>query len=147
MSQNYSKCYYHIVFSTKDRNPSISKKWRDQLWKYFAGVAANTSMNSICINGTHNHVHILVIIPTSMTVAKAVQLLKSNSSRWINESHPVPGLFRWQGGYSAFTVGQSQVDDTIKYISNQEEHHRSVSFDEEYHAFLDKHGIDFGSWE
>lgn len=93
------------------------------------------------VGGTENHVHILLSLPATMPVAKAVQLVKGASSRWMNEKHA--GDFGWQEGYGAFTVGISQRDNTIAYIRSQAEHHRKRSFEEEFLAFLKKHRVEY----
>lgn len=141
MANTFSVCYYHLVFSTKNREMTIKEKWRDQVWKYLGGVSNNSGILPICIGGTMNHVHLLLSIPPRLAVSNAVLLLKSNSSKWIHEEISDAKFFQWQEGYGVFTIGQSQVDETIKYIENQETHHRKVTFEEEYKLFLEVHDI------
>ena len=100
-------------------------------------------MKALAIGGASDHVHMLFSLPATLSVAKAMQLLKGNSSKWIRETFPKMRFFAWQGGYGAFSVGVSSVDRTVAYIGNQAEHHRTRSFREEYAAMLKKHGFPF----
>lgn len=140
----------HIVFSTKDRMPVIRMDFRERLWAYLGGIARENKMKALEIGGTGDHVHMLVSFPSTIATAKAVQLLKGNSSKWINEIFPGASRFQWQEGYGAFSVSASQIETTKKYIRHQEEHHRKNSFQREYLTFLKKHGIDYDErylWE
>jgi putative transposase len=116
---------------------------RDRLWAYLGGIARENKMKAVAVGGTEDHVHILVSLPSSLSVAKAVQLLKGNSSKWIHETFPKMRLFEWQEGYGAFSIGTSGVEATVSYIRNQAEHHRKRSFQEEFDAMLRKHGLDY----
>jgi REP element-mobilizing transposase RayT len=98
-------------------------------------------MKALAVGGTDNHVHALLTIPSIVSVAHAVQLIKGGSSKWLHDEHHVP--CNWQEGYGAFTIGASQISPTIRYIQSQPEHHRKVSFEEEFLVFLRKHGIDY----
>ena len=100
-------------------------------------------MRALAIGGIEDHVHILLSLPSTIEIAKAVQLVKGGSSKWVHETFPEYREFSWQEGYGAFSIGISQVDDTIKYIENQAEHHRRRTFQEEFIAFLEKHGIEY----
>ena len=100
-------------------------------------------MKALAIGGASDHVHMLLSLPATLSVAKAMQLLKGNSSKWIREAFPKMRFFAWQEGYGAFSVGVSGVDRTVAYIRNQAEHHRTRSFREEYAAMLKKHGFPF----
>src|SRR5919201_6941998 len=100
-------------------------------------------MKALAIGGAVDHVHMLVSLPATLSVAKALQLLKGNSSKWIHETFPKPHAFEWQEGYGAFSIGVSGVDDTVAYIRNQAEHHRTQSFREEFRAILERHGFDY----
>jgi REP element-mobilizing transposase RayT len=107
------------------------------------GIARENRMKAFCIGGIADHVHILVSMPTTLSIAKGVQLIKGGSSAWVHETFPEMQNFAWQEGYGAFSVSVSHLGDTITYIENQEEHHRLKSFQEEYLAFLKKHEIDY----
>src|SRR5512147_2489393 len=140
MAHTYSSVLYHLVFSTKDRLNIIPVELKSRLWDYIGGIARENSMRSLRVGGTANHVHIALHVPPSISVSKAVQLIKAGSSKWIND-HPGRARCEWQGGYGVFTVGISQLKDTIAYIDRQEEHHRKTTFEEEYESFLKRHGI------
>jgi REP element-mobilizing transposase RayT len=138
MSHTYTSTLFHIVFSTKERQPAIVES--PKLWAYIAGVACNLDYEVFAIGGTQNHVHMLVRLPSDVSVSQAVQKLKSNSSRRLRENGSWIG---WQEGYGAFSVSASNVDAVRHYIQNQAEHHRRRSFEEEFVALLDKSGIAF----
>ena len=140
----------HIIFSTKDRAPMIDVEWRERLWAYLGGISRENKMKALEIGGVADHVHMLVSLPSTLSAAKAVQLLKGNSSKWINETFPGKSRFQWQEGYGAFSVSSSQIKVTIEYIRGQEEHHRKKTFQEEYLAFLKRHGVSYDErylWE
>jgi REP element-mobilizing transposase RayT len=100
-------------------------------------------MKALKIGGVDDHVHILVSLPTTLDIAKAVQLLKGSSSKWVHDTFPDQQAFEWQAGYGAFSIGISAVADTLTYIENQAEHHKRISFQEELASILKKHGIEF----
>ena len=141
MSHTYVSDLVHCVFSTKLRRNLIAHEHQAQLWSYLGGIARKNGFKAIAIGGTENHIHILLSLPATMPLAKAVQLLKGGSSKWMNETGD--GRFAWQEGYGAFTVGISQQTTTIAYINSQEDHHQKRSFEEEFLAFLKKHGIEY----
>jgi putative transposase len=142
MGHTYTSTLFHIVFSTKERQPAIAEPAK--LWTYMAGVARNLDYEAFAIGGTQNHVHLLVRLPSDVSVSQAVQKLKSNSSRWLRENG---SWFGWQEGYGAFSVSASNVDAVRHYIQNQAEHHRRRSFEDEFVALLDKSGIAFNRAE
>jgi putative transposase len=141
MPHTYVSGLVHCVFSTKNRCKCIGEELRPKLWAYLGGIARQNGMKALAVGGMDDHVHVLLSLPGTIAVAKAVQLLKGGSSKWINE-HPGPE-FHWQEGYGAFTVSISQVDATVQYIQAQPEHHKNRSFEEEFTAFLKKHNIDY----
>ncbi|MCL5269525.1 MAG: IS200/IS605 family transposase [bacterium] len=143
MAHTYGSCLYHFVFSTRNRQMTIGVEWRGRLWNYRGGIARENEMRSLCVGGTGNHCHILLLIPPSMAPAKEVQLVKAGSSKWINEEFNRKSEFAWQEGYGVFTIGFSQIGVTKAYIGKQEDHHRIKTFEEEYQAFLRKHMIEF----
>ena len=143
---SFTSCLVHCVFSTKERRRLVTPKLQERLWPYLGGIAREHKMKMLAVDGVEDHVHILLSIPATLAIAKAVQLLKGNSSKWIHETFPDQRLFGWQEGYGAFSIGVSGVEDTMAYIRNQKEHHRSRSFKEELIAFLDKHGIEYEDW-
>jgi len=138
MAHTYNAIFIHYVFSTKDRKDTIPKELQEKLEAYLFGIASNLRIKTLAVGGTANHVHLLLGLPPTVTVAEAVQKLKANSSRWLGDH----GLsFQWQEGYGAFSVSPSLLSDVQTYIRNQEEHHRNRSFDEEFRAILDKSGV------
>ena len=143
MSNTYTSLNYHIVFSTKNRELWLREDIRERLWPYLGGIARENGMKALEIGGVADHVHLLLSIPASMALSKAVQLIKGGSSHWMKETFPKVTGFAWQDGYGAFTVSQSQLDAVREYIRNQEEHHRTKSFAEEYRAFLERHQVEF----
>jgi putative transposase len=140
MSHTYAQNVIHVVFSTKDRRKTISRESQSRMWAYAAGICKNHGIFVHAIGGMEDHIHLLIQIPASLPVSKAVLAIKSNSSRWANDQGT---KFAWQQGYAAFSVSSSNVPTVVKYIRNQESHHRKMSFDEEFVALLEKHGVEF----
>ena len=136
MANTYTSLHYHVVFSTKNRQPFLIESIRGRLFAYLSGIARKNGMNAFEIGGVADHVHLLLSIPASLAVSKAVQLLKGGSSHRLKETFPNLNDFAWQDGYAAFTVSQSQLDDIRAYVRSQREHHRTKTFAEEYRAFL-----------
>ena len=116
MAHSYSSCLIHYVFSTKGRRPFISRELRQRLWPYLGGIARENGLKALAVGGTDNHVHILVSLPSTLSIAKSVQLIKGGSSKWIHETFPVHAGFAWQEGYGAFSISVSHASDTIAYI-------------------------------
>jgi len=140
MPSAYVSNHIHVVFSTKDRVPSIIGKLQPKLWAYMAGILTNHGMHAVAIGGIEDHIHALINLGASLGIAKAVQVLKANSSRWMNEH---PGTrFAWQDGYFACSVSRSQIPAVRKYIAHQREHHRKRDFAIELAVLLKKHGFD-----
>jgi REP element-mobilizing transposase RayT len=140
MSHSFVKNHIHAVFSTKERRKIIPKEIQPQLWSYIAGICRNQGMAPIAINGMDDHAHVLFHCPPALAVARAVSLIKANSSKWMNEHGR---RFAWQEGYGAFSVSLSLTATVANYIRNQAKHHRKMTFEEEYRALLKKHGIEF----
>jgi putative transposase len=144
MPDTYTQLRYHLVFSTKNRMPAISAQARDSLYDYMGGILRVNGGTLLVAGGMPDHVHLLAGWGTAISVARMVKLVKGISSRWMNERpEATSGGSFWQAGYGAFSVSASKVPDVRAYILNQEEHHRKVSFQEEYMALLRKHGVDF----
>jgi|ERR1041385_8552551 REP element-mobilizing transposase RayT len=140
---SYVSSYHHCVFSTKDRRPIITPALQDRLWPYLGGIARENEMTAIEIGGVQDHMHMLLSLPSTMTVAKALQLINGGSSKWVHDTFPDQRHFGWQGKYASFSVSISQVDKIIEYIKGQPEHHRKMSFKEEFVALLKKHRIQY----
>lgn len=145
MSHSYVSNLMHCTFSTKNRYPFIDSALESQLWVYVGGIARSNRMKALAIGGTEDHLHALLSIPGMMSFAKAVQLIKGGSSKWIHDSFPRLKKFEWQEGYGGFSVSISQAEKTIAYINNQKAHHRKKTFQEEFVELLQKHGIEYNS--
>ena len=141
MSHTYCCSLFHCVFSTKERRKTIIADIQPRLWAYMGGIAREHGMKAPGIGGTEDHVHLLLSLPSSLSIAMAMQQIKSFSSRWMTETCHVE-RFEWQEGYGAFSIGQSQVSATLAYIAGQKEHHAKRDFQAEFLAILKKHGID-----
>jgi putative transposase len=141
MSHTYVSELIHIVFSTKGRLNTIPPDIHERLWSFLGGIARKNDFKTLAVGGTENHIHILLSLPATMPVAKAAQLLKGGSSKWLNET--IKPRFEWQEGYGAFSVSMSQQNQTIAYINSQADHHRKHNFEEEFIAFLKRHNIDY----
>jgi putative transposase len=140
---SYVSSCFHCVFSTKERRNLITPALQERLWPFLGGIARQNGMTPVIVGGVEDHVHILLSLPATMPVAKAMQLIKGGSSKWIHEEFPDQRLFAWQEKYGAFSVSVSQLDTIINYIKNQKEHHRRRSFQEEFLMLLKKHRIEF----
>jgi REP element-mobilizing transposase RayT len=143
MAHSYVSALFHCVFSTKERRKTITENIQERLWLYMGGIARKNKMRALAIGGVEDHVHVLLSIPSTLSIAKAMQLIKGGSSSWVHNTFPEHHDFEWQEGYGAFSIGVSQVPDTKAYIDNQREHHRTKTFQEEFIAFLERHGIDY----
>jgi putative transposase len=140
MPSSYVSIHFHIVFSAKNRAHAIPETLQPKLWAYMAGIAKNHGMHALAIGGIHDHLHALLSVPGAMSVAKATQVLKANSSRWINENQRT--RFEWQEGYFACSVSRSQISRVMRYIANQREHHQKRDFAAELIWLLQAHGIE-----
>lgn len=138
----YTSSLFHCVFATKNREALLTPEIRARLWPYLGGIARENGMKTLTIGGVSDHVHILLSLPATLPLAKALQLLKGNSSKWIHETFPTLSAFAWQEGYGAFSIGVSGIEETVAYIRNQEEHHRTRPFRDEVLAVLRRHGFD-----
>ena len=143
MAHTYASLLFHCVFSTKERLHLLSPDVRERLWPFMGGIARNNGFKALAVGGTEDHAHVLLSLPTTMPVAKAVQLIKGGSSKWLSATFPKLEPFQWQEGYGAFSISISHVKDTVGYIGRQEEHHRRRTFEEEYLQFLEKHGVEY----
>jgi putative transposase len=140
MAHKYPNILIHLVFSTKNRRDLIPNELLIVLWKYLAVIGRNHKIPVLAAGGTANHVHVLIALPSDASAAKAVQVLKAYSSRWMGEHHID---FAWQEGYGAFSVSASHLPVVVKYIQNQRQHHARRSFEEEFLALLRKTGVSF----
>ncbi len=143
MAHSFVNCMVHVVFSTKGRKRHIDPELEERLLPYMASVARMNDFRVLAMGGTEDHVHLLFALPGPMPIAKAVQFVKGGASKWVHDTFPERRDFGWQEGYGAFSVGISQREDTVRYINRQKDHHKKVSFKDEYRAFLKKHGIEY----
>jgi putative transposase len=140
---SYVSAYFHCVFATKDRRPQLTPAFRERLFPFLGGIARQNKMKALEIGGVEDHVHILLALPSTVPIAKALQLIKGGSSKWVHENFPEHALFAWQEKYGAFTVSVSQPSLVTRYIRTQAEHHRKTTFEQEFLLLLKKHRIEF----
>ena len=138
---SYVSSYHHCVFSTKERRQIITPALRGRLWPFLGGIARQNKFTALEVGGVSDHVHLLLSLPATMPVAKAMQLIKGGSSKWVHETFPEHRAFAWQEEYGAFSVSESRVESIVRYIRGQEGHHRKMTFQEEFLALLQKHRI------
>jgi putative transposase len=143
MANTYTQIHLQFVFAVKYRAAVIDKSWKDELYKYITGIVQNNKHKMLCINGVADHIHIFIGMKPTQSVSDLLQDIKGSSSKWINEKGFIKGKFEWQEGYGAFSYSMSHIQNVIRYIENQEEHHRKKSFLEEYIAFLDEFEIEY----
>jgi putative transposase len=143
MSHAYARLHYHIVFSTKDRATFIKPDLKERLCGYIKGIISNLGGVTEEINAVEDHVHILAYCPPKVALADFIGKIKANSSGWVHDTWPHRAGFAWQRGYGAFTVSESNVEAVKIYIQEQEAHHQRMTFQEEFVALLQRHGIEF----
>lgn len=136
MANTYTQLTVQAIFAVRNRQNVITEAWRDELHRYISGILTKDGMKSLAVGGWLDHVHILFGIPPTRNLSDVIRVVKANSSRWVNERGFVQGVFQWQEGYGGFTYSVSQRDAVIKYIMNQEQHHGSLSFRDEYMGLL-----------
>lgn len=139
----FVKIWVHIVFGTKNREPFLVKETREKVITHILENAKSKGIFIVCINGSFDHLHILLSLGSEENIAKVVNLIKGEVSYWINKNKITKTKFEWADEYFAVSVSESQVDVLRKYIRNQEEHHRKKSFTEEYDEFMKKYGFKF----
>ena len=144
MAQSLAKILLHLVFSTKERRPFLrDQPVREALHRYLGGILAKLECQPLTIGGVEDHVHLLFAHSRTVTVADVVKELKRGSSLWVKSQGPGLSEFEWQNGYGVFSIGQSQVEDVRAYIAGQEEHHRTVSFQDEFRRLLERYQVAF----
>ena len=143
MAQSLAKNLIHLIFSTKERRPLIGDPVREDLHTYAAGVLNTLISPALAINSMRDHIHILFVLHKNHALAHAVQEIKQGTSRWIKTKGAGYASFHWQNGYGAFSVSQSAVPEVIDYIAKQQEHHRKLSFQDEFRAFLNRYEVTF----
>ncbi len=138
MAGTYSQLYIQVVFAVKGRQNLIANSWKQELYKYISGIITAKDQKSIIINGMPDHIHVFIGIKPSMRISDLVRDIKNNSSKFINEKKFVKGKFQWQEGYGVFTYAHSQIGSVYQYILQQETHHQTKTFKDEYLEFLNK---------
>jgi putative transposase len=149
MAHTFTNLLTHVIFSTKDRLPLVTPGIKTRLHAYMGGIVRSIDGIALAIDGPADHVHLLIKTPATVAMADVVRVVKANSSRWVHETFP-SAAFAWQTGYGAFSVSCSNVEAVTEYIGGQEDHHQTVSFQEEFVAFLRRHGIEYDErfiWE
>jgi REP element-mobilizing transposase RayT len=142
MAGTFSQIYIQAVFAVKGRDNLLLEAWRNDVFKYMAGIITEKNQKSIIVNGVANHVHLLIGLKPVMPLSELMRDIKNNTTHFINDKQLIKGKFSWQEGYGAFSYSHSQLDSVYQYILNQEEHHRKKTFKEEYLGFLQKFEID-----
>jgi putative transposase len=143
MGQSLAKNLIHLIFSPAQRRPLLEDPVRQSLHAYAAGIFQDQGSPCLVINSVPDHVHALFVLSKNVALAQVVMHVKKGTSRWIKTQGPRYAAFGWQNGYGAFSVSQSAVGEVERYILNQQEHHRKVGFQEEYCAFLKRHGMEY----
>lgn len=138
----FSQIYIQVVFAVKGRNSLINKDCEEELYKYITGIVSNKGQKMLVINGMPDHIHFLIGMKPSCCLSDLVREIKKSSNLFINENSLSKYKFEWQEGYGAFSYSQSALDNVIKYINNQKEHHRTKTFKEEYKDFLLKFQVE-----
>jgi REP-associated tyrosine transposase len=143
MPQSLSRVVVHLVFSTKNRTPWLrDAALRDELYKYMGGILVNAECPPILIGGVEDHVHVLCNLSRKLAIMNLVEEIKTEPSKWLKTKRPDLAEFHWQAGYGAFSVSQSNVESVKTYIANQEQHHKKMSFQDEFRKLCERHGID-----
>jgi len=143
MAGTFSQIYIQIVFAVRNRDAMISSVWEEELYKYITGIIKNKGQKMLAINGMPDHIHLFIGMKPSCNLSDLVREIKKSSNKFISEKKFSMFQFNWQEGYGAFSYSHSQIDNVIKYIMNQKDHHRKLTFREEYVDFLRKFDIEF----
>ncbi len=141
MANTYTQLYFQFVFAVQNRISFIQSDWKDELYKYITGIVQNNKHKLIAISGMPNHLHVFVGYKPHQLIPDLLQDIKGSSSEWINRRNLAKGKFSWQEGYGAFSYSHSHIDNVVKYIMNQEEHHKKRTYREEYIELLEKFNI------
>lgn len=143
MANTYTQIYIHVVFAVQERACVIKKEWREELFKYIAGILRNQGIKLLAIGGVEDHIHILLALIPKIALSELIRDVKANSSKFINEKGFVRGKFYWQEGFGAFSYSRSQIDKVAQYVLNQEQHHNNRSFKEEYTQLLRQFDVEY----
>ncbi len=143
MADTYSQIYIQAIFAVQNRNALIKPVWEEELYKYITGTVQNKGQKMLAINGTSNHIHFFIGMKPTCCLSDLIREVKKSSNAFINEKRFSPFRFQWQQGFGAFSYGHSQLTDVIQYIGGQKEHHKKITFRDEYLAFLKALEIEF----
>ncbi len=143
MGNTYTQIHVHFIFAVKFRKSMIQPEWRERLYQYIIAIVKNNGHKMLIINGMPDHVHLLIGLRPEQSISNLIKDVKCNSSKWINEQNFTREKFAWQEGYGAFTYSKSQLPGLILYIKNQEEHHRKITFQEEFLKILEEQKVEF----
>jgi REP element-mobilizing transposase RayT len=143
MANTFTQIHIHVVFAVQDRACVIRTEWKEGLYRYITGIVQKHGHKMLAINGMPDHIHVLIGMRPTQSLSDLIQKVKGDSSRWINDQQLVRGHFAWQEGYGAFSYGKSQVSAVIGYIHNQEEHHRTRTFKDEYQEILKRFELEY----
>ena len=143
MANTYTQIHLQLIFGVKYREALIDPKWETELHKYISTIIMNRSHKLLCINGVQDHLHVLIGYRPADPLPDLMEKIKADSSKWINERNFMKHKFKWQGGYGAFSCSKSDLKNVIRYIENQKEHHKKITFVDEYRKFLDLFEVDY----
>ena len=143
MANTYTQCYFQLVFAVKNREAFIKKEWKDKLEMYITGIVQNHKHKMLAIYAMPDHIHIFIGYNVNHLITDLVEEIKTSSNAWIKEERLSKFRFEWQKGYGAFTYSRSAIDNVVKYILTQEEHHRNNPFKDEYLDILEKNGVEY----
>jgi len=143
MANTYTQCYFHLVFAVKNRNALIRKEWKDEMEKYITGIVQNYKHKLLAIGSMPDHIHIYFGYNINHLIPDLVEEIKTSGNKWIKDNQLSKFRFEWQKGYGAFTHSRSHLDRVVKYVLNQEEHHRKRTFREEYLSILKQHEVEY----
>ncbi len=143
MPHTFAYILIHVVFSTKQRKPVPQPAFRERLFAYMGGILRDLGAKPIIINGTTDHAHMLFALPVTKSIAETMQTVKGKSTRWIHEQDDRSRSFAWQTGYASFSVSHSNLAAVRRYIADQEEHHRRISFEDEFVSLLKRNEMEF----
>ncbi len=143
MPNTYTQIYIQTVFTVQNRISLIQPSWKDELYKYITGIVQNNGHKLIAINGMPDHVHLFIGMKPNQALSDLMQDVKGDSSKWIHNKNFVKGKFEWQAGFGGFSYSASHIDAVVKYIDNQESHHKKKTFIQEYMELLEKFNVPF----
>lgn len=143
MANTYTQLYVQFVFTVEGKGNFIKERFRDEIEKIMCGIITNHKSKTYAIYCNPDHTHIFVGMHPTISASKLAEQIKSGSSKWLNRKKYIVGRFQWQDGFGAFTYSKSHIDNVVKYIQNQPEHHKKQTFKDEYISFLNKFDVDY----